>query len=56
MATVGDKGHFTLSAIKSVIRVIECLLLGMTQDVVWFAAFYGVAELFGLLEEVFDKR
>ena len=62
--------HFKVSLLKSIIRILSCLVLivlfaiwNYTDDpnliytaVVTFGAGFGIAEILGIMEEVFDKR
>lgn len=54
--------HFNISIIKSILRIvgsIVTIILSMVDVKFAFislSAFYAVAELLGILEEVFDKR
>lgn len=55
--------HFQLSIYKSIIRLcgsIGAICLGLWLNVVAglvvLGASYGIAEILGILEEIFDKR
>lgn len=54
--------HFNISIIKSILRIIgsivTIILLTINEGIaiINFSAFYAMAELLGILEEVFDKR
>lgn len=54
--------HFNISIIKSILRIIGSIvtiILSMVETklaIISLGAFYVVAELLGILEEVFDKR
>lgn len=51
-----DKGHFYISLVKSGIRIASCAYLIATWNFIWFACGFGVAELLGVAEELFDER
>lgn len=54
--------HFNISIIKSILRIvgsIVTIILSMVEvkfAIISLGAFYVMAELLGILEEVFDKR
>lgn len=62
--------HMSISIVKSIIRIIACVLailsefnivscaMGSTElnSVVVLAGGFGIAEVLGILEEIFDKR
>ena len=54
--------HFNISIIKSILRIIGSIvtiILSMVEvkfAIISLGAFYVMAELLGILEEVFDKR
>ena len=54
--------HFNISIIKSILRIIGSIvtiILSMVDvkfAIISLGAFYVMAELLGILEEVFDKR
>lgn len=54
--------HFNISIIKSILRIVGSIvtvILSMVETklaIISLSAFYSVAELLGILEEVFDKR
>ena len=54
--------HFNISLIKSILRIIGSIvtiILSMVEvkfAIISLGAFYVMAELLGILEEVFDKR
>lgn len=54
--------HFNISIIKSILRIvgsIVTIILSMVDvkfAIISLGAFYVMAELLGILEEVFDKR
>lgn len=55
--------HFKISILKSVLRIVGCLV-GIvlvcfnqtTASIISLASALGVAEVLGILEEKFDKR
>lgn len=54
--------HFKISILKSVIRVLGSIitiitvLFNIKLSIIFLASFYLVAEILGVLEEVFDRR
>lgn len=50
------KGHFIISMVKSVLRIVGCfmLLLGVNSALILFALLFLVAELLGIVEELVD--
>lgn len=62
--------HMNISILKSVIRIAACVILCLTSlglaecklngnpisDLFVFALLFGIAEVLGILEEIFDKR
>lgn len=51
--------HFSISVFKSIIRIIACIILFLAtkeHSVGVFSLLFLVAELLGVLEELFDKR
>lgn len=54
--------HFNISIIKSILRIVGSIVtvvLSMVDvkfAIISLGAFYVMAELLGILEEVFDKR
>lgn len=54
--------HFNISIIKSILRIIGSIvtiILSMVEvkfAIISLGTFYVMAELLGILEEVFDKR
>lgn len=54
--------HFNISIIKSILRIvgsIVTIILSVVETklaIISLGAFYVMAELLGILEEVFDKR
>jgi len=55
---VNDKWHFCLSITKSLMRIAACFLVLFSGNelIKSFAVVFMVAELFGILEEIFDER
>jgi uncharacterized MnhB-related membrane protein len=53
---MGDKGHFIISLVKSLIRIAACIVAIFQKDILSLAIGFGVAEILGILEEVADKR
>lgn len=58
-----DKGHFCISLAKSVLRIGGCIAACVQASQGWFtvglvtlSVTLVVAEVLGVLEEVFDKR
>ena len=51
---MGDKGHFWISIIKSIIRIVGFIFLMINLPV--GAIILIVAEAFGIAEELVDKR
>lgn len=62
--------HKSVSIIKSIIRIIACLALILSEfsiatyymgdteisGLVVFAGLFGIAEILGIIEEIVDKR
>ena len=48
--------HFIVSIVKSIIRIVACIVAIMYTSLFLFALGFLVAEILGILEEVFDKR
>jgi hypothetical protein len=51
-----DKGHFITSLIKSVFRICGCVFSAITNTIYPLITLFIIAELFGILEEIFDRR
>ena len=49
-------GHFLISIIKSILRIVGCGLLLWNKSLEWFAGCFLLAELLGIAEELCDKR
>ena len=54
--------HFSISMIKSCLRIFSSILafgllwVNIFASIMVLAAGYGIAEILGILEEIFDKR
>ena len=48
--------HFYVSIIKSVIRIIACIVAMMQREVYPLALGFFFAELLGIVEEAFEKE
>lgn len=62
--------HMNISLLKSVLRIAACIILCLTSlgvaeckfngnpisDLFVFGLLFGLAEVLGILEELFDKR
>lgn len=54
--------HFSISMIKSCLRIFSSILgfgllwVNVFASIMVLAAGYGIAEILGILEEIFDKR
>ena len=46
------KGHFYVSLVKSVVRLVGCVVAIYTGSVIMLAIFLAVAELIGIFEEL----
>lgn len=51
-----DKGHYYVSLIKSIVRIVSCICSYMAGDVFILALGFGGAEVLGIVEEVLDER
>jgi hypothetical protein len=51
-----DKGHFYISIIKSILRISGCIICIITNNIIPIAISFGIAEIFGIAEEIVDKR
>jgi len=47
-----SKKHFYLSIVKSVVRLVGCLVAAGTSSVVLLALFFAIAEFIGIWEEL----
>ena len=55
--SVKDKGHFIISILKSAVRILACVVLLVdTSKILFFSSMFLFAELFGIAEELADKR
>ena len=50
------RGHFWVSYIKSLIRLVSCVIASCTLNARVLAVGFLVAELLGILEELVDDR
>jgi|TARA_R110000744_G_scaffold19304_20_gene51102 hypothetical protein len=48
--------HFNISLVKSLIRIISSFWAMASLSVFVLAAGYAIAEVLGIMEEVYDKR
>lgn len=54
--------HFSISIVKSALRITGSIIsvilppMNLMASVLVFAGTYGIAEILGILEEIFDKR
>jgi hypothetical protein len=48
--------HFNISLVKSIIRIISSFWAMASLSVFVLAAGYAIAEVLGIMEEVYDKR
>ena len=56
---MNSKEHFIISIIKSVLRIAGCLVVAVWGEGTVFRTFahlFCMAEMAGILEEVFDER
>lgn len=56
---MNSKSHFWVSFMKSMIRIAGCLVVCLNADdaiLGTFASLWGIAEIFGVFEEVVDER
>jgi hypothetical protein len=51
-----SKGHLLISLIKSVIRIISCVIAYLMHTWEVIAIGFVIAELLGVIEELVDKR
>lgn len=49
-------GHFMVSLVKSIIRIISCIGSLVTANIFYMALGFIVAEILGIVEELVDKR
>lgn len=55
--------HFLLSFIKSFVRIVACVSIccmavkgWVEASLILLGAYFGFAEILGILEEIFDRR
>ena len=53
---MNDKGHFYISLIKSITRITSGITTVFTGVMYFMVIGFVVAELFGIIEELLDKR
>ena len=53
---MGSKGHLTISATKSLIRMVCCVSALMNNSIEILCIGLIVAEVLGVVEELVDKR
>ena len=53
---MGSKGHLTISATKSLIRMACCISALMNDSLMILCAGLIIAEVLGVVEELIDKR
>ena len=53
---MNSKWHLQISMLKSVFRIVGCVFAIATKDWMFLAVSFGIAELFGIMEEVKDER
>jgi hypothetical protein len=53
---MNSKSHFWISSLKSLIRILVCILALKTNDIKVLAIGFLLAEVLGVLEELFDNR
>lgn len=51
-----SRGHFVISVVKSIIRLISSTASLVTMNLVPMALGFAIAEILGILEEIVDKR
>lgn len=49
-----DKGHFYISLVKSLVRIVGCILF--FANIALLPIMFGIAEVLGIFEELADKR
>jgi len=50
------RGHFWISMIKSILRIVGCLSYFINKDLLFFVILFALAEGLGIIEEIVDKR
>lgn len=53
---MNSKSHLTISIMKSVLRVLSCAVSLITNSLIPLSIGFIFAELFGIVEELVDKR
>lgn len=53
---MSSRGHFITSLVKSLIRIISCIIGIKSRHVGFLAAGFLIAELLGIFEELVDDR
>jgi len=53
---MNSKWHLVVSNIKSVVRILGCIIAILTKSITILAVYFFAAELLGILEELGDKR
>lgn len=53
---MNSKAHLYISLLKSVIRIGSAFVTILTNDIKIIAIGFIIAEIGGILEEIFDKR
>lgn len=48
--------HFNISLVKSIIRILSCFWAMGSLSVFVLAAGFAIAEVLGILEEIYDAR
>ena len=56
MISKGAMGHFSISIVKSLLRIVGCGMFLWKGSLNCFAGCFLFAELLGIAEEIFDKR
>lgn len=55
MITKAAFGHFGISLLKSILRIVGCIFM-LKRNITIMAWCFLSAEVLGILEEIFDKR
>ena len=53
---LNSKGHFLFSIVKSLLRIVGCVISIITKNLLGFSVMFILAECFGIIEEFADKR
>lgn len=53
---MNSKGHFIISMIKSWLRLFGCVACVLGKNFTFAMWTFGIAECFGIIEELVDKR